>query len=31
MVLGDENQGLALVKADDFLQLANSVKKAMKK
>ncbi len=31
MVLGDENQGLALVKADDFLHLANSVKKAMKK
>lgn len=31
MVLGDENQGLALVKADDFLNLANSVKKAMKK
>ena len=31
MVLGDENHGLALVKADDFLQLANSVKKAMKK
>lgn len=31
MVLGDENQGLALVKADDFLRLANSVKKAMKK
>ena len=31
VVLGDESQGLALVKADDFLQLANSVKKAMKK
>ena len=31
MVLGDENQGLALVKADDFLHLVSSVKKAMKK
>ncbi len=31
MVLGDENHGLALVKADDFLHLVSSVKKAMKK
>ena len=30
VVLGDESQGMALMKADDFLNLANYVKKAMK-
>ena len=29
VALGDESQGIALVKADEFLNLANSVKKAM--
>jgi AbrB family looped-hinge helix DNA binding protein len=31
VVLGDESQGMAIVKADDFLNFANSVRKAMKK
>lgn len=31
VVLGDESQGMAIVKADDFLNFANSVRKAIKK
>ena len=30
VVLGDENQGLALVKADHFLSMANMISKVMK-
>ena len=31
VVLGDESQGMAIIKANDFLNMANIIRKAIKK